>query len=156
VPRSQEPGAGSQEPVNIKIDPLKQMNRYDEESSPYGFEDLEVYQVGCLFRRRIYKLAKMLPPEEKFDLARQMRRAAVSLTNNIAEGYGRHHWQENSQFCRQSRGSLLELVDDINICVDEKYADTKLLEELKKDAKDVLRLLNGYIAYLQRKKASQA
>jgi len=127
------------------------MGRYQAGSSPFGFEDLEVYKAASAFRRRIYKLAKLLPKEEQYGLAQQMRRAAVSLTNNIAEGYGRHHWQENTQFCRHSRGSLMELIDDINVCLDEKYAQVERLEELKReDGVKLLKLLNGYIAQRQR------
>jgi len=131
------------------------MGKYGDDRSSFGFEDLDVYKAACAFRRRIYKLAELLPPEEKYALAQQMRRAAVSLTSNIAEGYGRHHWQESSQFCRQSRGSLLELVEDINICMDEGYASAEPLDKLKRqDALEVLKLLNGYIAYLQKQKSA--
>ena len=130
------------------------MGRYGDKASPFGFEDLEVYRAARAFRRRIYKLAKLLPEEEKYVLGQQMRRAAVSLTNNIAEGYGRHHWQQNTQFCRQSRGSLMELIDDINVCIDENYAEAERLEKLKhEDGVVLLKLLNGYIAYLQKQKA---
>jgi len=132
------------------------MSTYGQEKGKFGFEDLEVYKAARAFRMRIYKLVRLLPAEEKFGLAQQMRRAAVSVTNNIAEGYGRHHWQENTQFCRHSRGSLMELIDDINVCLDERYADAKELEALKEDdALSLLRLLNGYIKYLQRQKAGE-
>ena len=117
--------------------------------SPFGFEDLEVYEAARAFRKRIYELAKLLPAEEKFGLALQMRKAAVSLTNNIAEGYGRFTWQDRTHFCRQSRGSLMELVDDINTCIDEEYAQETHLLDLKSDAAEVLHRLNGYIGYLQ-------
>lgn len=117
---------------------------------------MEVYQAARAFRKRIYKLASRLPPDERFGLATQMRRAAVSVTSNLAEGYGRHHWQEATQFCRQARGSLLELVDQINVCLDEGYADAEPLERLKsEDGLSVLKLLNGYIAYLQKQKATR-
>jgi hypothetical protein len=56
------------------------------------FEDLEVYQVAREFRRAMYRVAKQLPDFEKFALASQIRRTAVSLTNNIAEGHGRFHY----------------------------------------------------------------
>ena len=131
------------------------MSRYNDNASPFGFEDLDVYKAARSFRGRIYKLIKLLPSEEAFALAQQMRRAAVSLTNNIAEGYGRHHWQENMQFCRHSRGSLMELVDDINVCIDEGYSKAEFLEDLKDDATTLVRLLNGYIAYLKRQKETQ-
>lgn len=131
------------------------MPRYGDNASEFGFESLEVYKAARGFRKRVYKLVKLLPEQEKYALAQQMRRAAVSLTSNIAEGYGRRHWQQNTQFCRQSAGSLMELVDGINVCLDEEYAQADHLEALKKDGASVLRLLNGYIAYLQGRKRSE-
>ena len=116
------------------------------------FEDLEVYKVAREFRKKIYKLIKKLPAEEKFNLVGQMRRASTSLTNNISEGHGRYHYQENIQFCRQARGSLCELVDDLNICMDEKYFPSDFLDNLKSEGALVHKLLNGYIAYLRRRK----
>lgn len=59
--------------------------------SAFGFEDLEVYKAARHLRGRAYKLIKTLPPEEKYALGLQMRKASVSVTNNIAEGYGRHN-----------------------------------------------------------------
>lgn len=88
---------------------------------------------------------KKLPVDEKYDLSRQMKRAAISLTNNIAEGFGRYHFQENLQFCRQSRGSLFELMDDLNICIDESYITREDFERYRKDALHLLKVLNGYI-----------
>ena len=118
------------------------------------FEDLDIYKLAREFRIEIYKLIRKLPEEERFNLASQMRRAATSLTNNIAEGHGRYHYQENIQFCRQARGSLCELLDDINICLDEKYDAPDLLLELKEKADEINRKLNGYIAYLKKRKES--
>jgi len=79
-----------------------------------------------------------------------MRRAAVSLTNCIAEGHGRYHYQENIRFLRQSRGSLEELIDEINVCMDEDYAELDRLTKLKEEGYSVLKKLNGYIKYLQK------
>ena len=114
------------------------------------FEDLETYQVAREFRKKMYDLARELPDFENFNLKNQIRRAALSLTNCIAEGHGRFHYQENIQFLRQSRGSLEELIDDLNICIDEKYADLHRLNELKKEGFAVLKKLNGYIKYLRK------
>jgi len=114
------------------------------------FEDLEVYKAARELRKKIYRLAKELPEYEKYNLAGQMRRACLSLTNCIAEGHGRFHYQENIQFLRQSRGSLQELIDDINTCIDENYADLDRLSNLKKEAYMVLKKLNGYIKYLRK------
>src|SRR5438045_9576518 len=85
------------------------------------FEDLKVYQVAREFRKAMYGIARRLPDIEKFGLASQVRRAAVSLTNNIAEGHGRYHYLEQIKFTLNSRGSLEELIDDINVCSDENY-----------------------------------
>jgi four helix bundle protein len=95
---------------------------------------------------------KLLQPEEKYSLANQMRRAAVSVTNNIAEGHGRWHYQENIRYCGIARGSVDELIDDFNTCQDENYGDRGLVLELKNDAYDLIRRINGYIAYLRKSK----
>jgi len=125
-----------------------------EHEHAFGFEDLEVYQAARRFRNRVYKLTKLLPTDERYALFQQMRKAAISLTNNIAEGYGRFTWQDRTHFCRQARGSLTELVDDINTCIDQHYAKRDHLADLKADAQEVVRLLNGYIAYLQKHRKS--
>jgi len=119
----------------------------------YSFENLEIYKAARQYRVKIYKLTHQLPEYEKFNLVSQMRKAALSLTNNVAEGHGRYHWQENIQFVRQSRGSLEELLDDLNTCLDEKYAEETLLEGLKKEGYELLKKINGYIKYLKERKA---
>ena len=122
------------------------------EESRYKLDDFELYRVARAFRKRAYCLLKQLPPEEKYALASQMRRAALSVSNNIAEGHGRWHYQENMQYCRIARGSIEELIDDFNTCQDEGYANQSLVEELKNEAYDLVRRINGYIAYLRKTK----
>src|SRR5467141_2271403 len=117
------------------------------------FEDLEVYQLAREFRKRMYGVARRLPDFEKFGLASQIRRAAVSLTNNMAEGHGRYHFADQVRFFLGSRGSLQELVDDINVCNDEKYLEGDEITELKGEAWRVLGLINGYLRYLRDRKA---
>lgn len=120
---------------------------------PYqSFEQLEAYKAARDLRRDIYRLANKLPEDEKFGLSAQMKRASVSLTNNIAEAHGRYHYQEAIQFCRQARGSLSELLDDINVCSDESYCKEIEARVLKEQAQTVQRLLNGFIAYLKKRK----
>jgi four helix bundle protein len=113
------------------------------------FEDLEVYQVAREFRKAMYRVAKGLPEEEKFALASQIRRAAVSLTNNIAEGHGRFHFLEQIKFMLQSRGSLEELLDDLNVCEDERYLALTEIAKLKEEGWRVHKLINGYIRFLR-------
>src|SRR5437899_7489864 len=79
------------------------------------FEDLDVYQVAREFRKKMYGVTRRLPDFEKYDLGSQIRRAAVSLTNNIAEGHGRYHFADQVRFFLGSRGALHELIDDLNV-----------------------------------------
>lgn len=117
-----------------------------------SFEDLFVYQKAREFSRKIAELVKKLPEEEKFKLKDQMTRARRSITNNIAEGYGRFHYQENIQYCRQSRGSICEIIDDLIECDDEKYIGENEFRSLKEEGYALLKILNKYIAYLQKAK----
>jgi four helix bundle protein len=125
------------------------------EEGRFRLDDFELYKIAREFRKRSYRLLKQLPPEERYALANQMRRAAVSVTNNIAEGHGRWHYQENIQFCRISRGSVDELIDDFNTCQDEGYGDQVLVEELKAEGYDLIRRINSYIAYLRKTKQGE-
>ena len=85
----------------------------------------------------MYQVAKKLPEQEKFGLANQIRRAAVSVT-------------------LQSRGSLEELLDDLNVCIDERYLPPEEIELLKQQGWRVRRLIDGYVRYLRRQKGSAA
>jgi four helix bundle protein len=126
------------------------MKRPEGEAKHYQtFEDLEVYQVGREFRNAMYRVAKRLPDEEKFGLCSQIRRAAVSLTNNIAEGHGRFHFLEQIKFMLQGRGSLEELLDDINVCQDQQYLMLLEIDKLKAEGWRVHKLINGYIRFLR-------
>ena len=118
-------------------------------------EDLEAYQLAREFRKAMYGVTRKLPNFEKFELASQIRRAAVSLTNNIAEGHGRYHYLDELKFLLQARGSLEELADDLNICFDEKYLPPAEVEQLKQLGSRVQNLINGYGRYLRQRKAGE-
>src|SRR5438128_10378077 len=109
------------------------------------FEDLEVYQVAREFRTAMYAVSRRLPAFEKFELASQIRRATVSLTNNIAEGHGRYHYLDQIKFMLQARGSLQALLDDLNVCEDEHYLTPTDVQKQKEQGWSVLPLLNGYL-----------
>ena len=116
------------------------------------FEDLEVYQIARDFRKAMYQVNRRLPDFEKFDLGSQIRRAAVSLTNNIAEGHGRYHYLEQINFSFNARGSLEELLDDLNVCSDEGYLVDSEIAVMKEHGWRVHKLLNGYIRWLRQQK----
>lgn len=123
-----------------------------ERKPPATFEDLKVYQVAREFRKAMYRIAKRLPDTERFGLASQIRRAAVSLTNNIAEGHGRYHYLDQIKFTLQSRGSLEELIDDLNVCADEEYLPIEEIDALKEQGWRIRQLSDGYIRYLREQK----
>jgi four helix bundle protein len=116
------------------------------------FEDLEIYQVAREFRKAMYGVARRLPEIEKFGLTSQMRRAAFSLTNNIAEGPGRYHYLDHITFTLQSRGSLGKLINDLNACEDENYLPAAEVSDLKEQGWRVRQLIDGYVRYLRQQK----
>src|SRR5947199_9082384 len=118
------------------------------------FEDLEVYQIAREFRKAMYGVSRRLPNFEKFELASQIRRAAVSLTNNIAEGHGRYHYLDQIKFTLQARGSLEELIDDLNVCADEDYVSLEEIGSLKEEGWRTRQLVDGYIRYLREQKSA--
>jgi four helix bundle protein len=122
----------------------------DREKGRYQtFEDLDAYKVAREFRKAMYGIARRLPESEKFGLPSQVRRAAVSLTNNIAEGHGRFHYLDQIKFMLQARGSLEELIDDVNVCEDEGYLAPGDISLLKEHGWRVHKVLNGYVRFLR-------
>jgi four helix bundle protein len=115
-----------------------------------SFEDLDVWKVGREVRRDLYLLANQLPKHEQYCLGQQIKTAAVSLTANIAEGYGRFHFKENIQFCRIARGSAYELLDHLITCTDQGYLDGSQHEVLRGKLLRFIQLINGYIRSIGR------
>ena len=119
------------------------------------FETLEVWKEARALRKEISGLARTFPTNEQYRLADQMIRASRSVTANIAEGHGRYHYQENIQFCRQSRGSLYELLDHLTVALDEDYISEELFASLRTKVLAVVKILNGYVSYLKRRKTPE-
>lgn len=113
-----------------------------------SFEELQCWKVGRELRVEISKAIKTFPAHEKFELVSQMRRASRSVTNNIAEGFSRYHYQEFIRFCRISRGSLTELSDHLSVALDEDYIDINLHDDLRARVERCIAIINGFIAYL--------
>jgi four helix bundle protein len=118
-------------------------------------DTLEVYITAKLFRKEVMSVVNTYPKEEKFLLSAQTKDSSRSVTANIAEGYGRYHYQEAIQFCRISRGSLLETYDHLSSALDEGYIIAEKFNDLKLKYEQLLKLLNGYIAYLKRRKQEE-
>lgn len=120
-----------------------------------SFEELECWKMSTNLRRNCSSLVKRFPQEEKYRLVDQITRASRSVTANIAEGFGRYHYQEYVQFCRQSRGSLYELIDHFIVANDEGYISNEELVQIRVEIGNVLGMLNGFINYLLKAKAEQ-
>jgi len=118
-----------------------------------SFEELACWKEARNLRNFVKDLIipKILDVE-KYGLISQIRRYSRSVGNNIAEGFGRYHFQENIQFCRMARGSLTETLDHGIIALDEKYISEEILNELREKHNKTLLILNGYIKYLKSKK----
>ena len=119
------------------------------------FRDLDVWKKGKELRIFVFSLIKKFPDEERYRLSDQMIRASRSITANIAEGYGRYHFQDNIRFCRQSRGSIYELLDHIEVALECGYVNNDEYLKLNRDLEELLALLNGYVKYLSSKKTTQ-
>lgn len=120
----------------------------------HKLEDLECYVKAREFRKQVSEACKLLPKEEQFRLRDQLLRSSRSVAANIAEGYGRHHHQENLQFCRQARGSLTETIEHLNCALDERFIDNALYASLREESDTLLKILNGYISYLRKAAAA--
>lgn len=131
-------------------------NLLEEVASSYtsyrSFKDLECWKACVNVRQWFSAVVKEFPNDERYELVSQMRRAARSATANIAEGYGRFHFQENIQFCRISRGSLYELLDHLTVAVEENYIPEKQSLDSENLIRRAISILNGYIKYLQQQK----
>lgn len=114
--------------------------------------DLEIWKKSRIFRNDISLLVTNFPPHEKFKLVDQIIRSSRSVTANIAEGHGRFHYQENIQFCRTARGSLLETFDHLTVALDENYIQQDIFEELVSKQEELSKMINGYITYLRSEK----
>jgi len=111
----------------------------------HTYRELLVWQKAMALVREIYIQTRGFPKEEAYGLAAQMRRSAVSVPSNIAEGQGRLSKGEFKQFLGMARGSLLELETQILIAGDLHYIDKQQSDALVAQSQEVLRMLNGLL-----------
>jgi four helix bundle protein len=108
----------------------------------FGFEELNVYQKAIDFVNRIYSATQNYPKDEVFGLATQLRRAAVSISLNIAEGSARSK-KDFSRFLDMARGSLFECVTILKISVKQNYMTSRQFELLESELVDLSKMLSG-------------
>ena len=115
-----------------------------------SFKELEVWKSARELRKSISNLTKDFPKEEKYRLVDQIIRSSRSVAANVAEGFGRYHYQENIQFSRQARGSLNETLEHLICAFDEGFITEEEFKNQKVAFDSCLKLLNGYIGYLKK------
>ncbi|MFB3095313.1 MAG: four helix bundle protein [Candidatus Acidiferrales bacterium] len=113
------------------------------------FTDLNTWSLARDLRKTVYDFTKRFPADEKHVLVAQFRRAAISVTANLAEGFGRYSYRENVQFCRHARGSLHEVRDHLTTALDAGYLSQGEWKQVDDLAQRVAKLLNGYIRSTQ-------
>ncbi len=121
--------------------------------STEGLNRLTVWVRAKNFALSIYKrVLPLLPSEEKWNLNQQIRRSALSVSANIAEGYGRFYYQDNVRFCYNARGSLEEVLSHLTFAHEMSFLSEKLYKELATEGDEIDKMLNGYISYLKKSK----
>jgi len=120
----------------------------------YKLSELESWKSARQLRITISELTKTFPSEEKFRLKDQIIRSSRSIPANIAEGFGRFHYQENIQFCRIARGSLYETLEHLMCAKDEGFINEEKFNSINEQILECLKILNGYVQYLKKAKKS--
>ena len=117
-----------------------------------GYKDLECYIKARELRIFISDLVKKFPSHEKFLLTTQIVDCSRSVSRNIAEGYGRYTFTDTRHFFIISRGSTTETMEQLATAFDEKYITEEELRAGEDKCEQVFKLINGYIAYLDKSK----
>jgi len=113
-----------------------------------NYNELKVWKKSVEFAIAIYRATANFPADEVFGLRLQMRRAAVSVASNLAEGAGRSTRKDYRRFVLQARGSIFELQTQIVIADALEFFDVDAREDLKMRAAEIGKMLNGLVKYL--------
>lgn len=123
-------------------------------STVRSFEDLQVWQLAVSLATNIYKLTIDFPKDEKYGIIDQLKRAVISISANIAEGFGRFHYKDSVKFLYNARGSLLEVRSHLLVAerlgqIPKKSQDEYI--QILKDIKNLEIKLNNFISAIMRK-----
>lgn len=111
------------------------------------FRDLDAYKAGKVLIKEVYRLLKKFPKEEQYAMCDQLRRAAISITSNIAEGSGRNSFKEKIHFLEYSYGSLMEVLSQMDVACDLDYITTEEFNNIEVLVENVGRPLSGLKSY---------
>tara|TARA_R110000737_G_scaffold109738_1_gene142746 strand:- start:836 stop:1192 length:357 start_codon:yes stop_codon:yes gene_type:complete len=116
------------------------------------YTELEVWKESRILANSIYKVSQQFPKVEMYGLTNQIRRCAVSVPSNIAEGCGRRTPADTIQFLHVSRGSLYELETQLFIALDQQYLIKEDFDLIAKQILKCKKLINGFINYYKKTK----
>ncbi len=116
------------------------------------FTDLIAWKKGHAIILKIYEITKHFPESEKFTLTNQMTRASISITSNIAEGFGRNSAKDKIHFYAISKGSAFELRSQLHIAKDLEYISSETFKNLEDDLIEVTKLISGIMNSAQDRK----
>jgi len=109
------------------------------------FKDLDAWKEGHLLVLMVYEITKLFPRDELFGLTSQMRRAAVSITSNIAEGFSRQSYKEKTQFYSMAQGSVTEIQNQLAVAKDVGYISEQDFYRTDSQAVTVHKIVSGLI-----------
>lgn len=114
------------------------------------FRDLEAYKAGKELIIEAYRLMKQFPAEERFAMCDQLRRAAISITSNLAEGSGRVSLKEKIHFLEISYGSLMEVLSQMDVACDLGYLSKEEFEAFENKSNSCANLISGLRNYFEK------
>lgn len=113
------------------------------------YKELDVWKKCRKLTKSVYEVTKSFPKEEIFGLTNQVRRAAVSVVSNIAEGCGRQHAKDAIQIFYIARGSLFEVKTQLYVALDQEYVKQEAFDEIMAKVTSCKQMLNGLIKYFK-------
>ena len=120
-----------------------------------SFEDINSWQKAREFNKKIYLITETDSFKRDFDLVRQLRRASVSISSNIAEGFERNTDKEFIHFLFVAKGSAGEIRSQLYLALDLEYITQEVFNELLSDINEIARLLSGFIKYLNKQSTKE-
>jgi four helix bundle protein len=130
---------------------MNQDHKRDEDKKDeylFDFEKSELYQRSMKFLNRIYDLTKKYPQEEKRMLCYQLKRSALSINLNLAEGFGKYYKREKKQYYRTARASVKECVPGLRLSLNQSFINNDEFNELYLECFELSRRISGLINYI--------
>lgn len=120
----------------------------------FNFERYDLYQKSIRFSNKIYNITKKFPTSEQFSLSSQLRRAAMSVSFNLAEGFSNHYNKDKIRYYRIARGSINECVPGLAISIMQDFISSEQYNELYNDCFELSRMISGLIKSIEKRKKS--